>query len=127
MIELIASIIVDVSDQKLYAYDQNGNRVFSTLVSTGKESTPTPLGEYTITTKYENVDFVGDYGRINLDNVMCLDGDNIQPDMYCMHPKPNEHQPLGTPWSLGCIRMGHKEAKWMFDNTQRYATVIVKE
>jgi lipoprotein-anchoring transpeptidase ErfK/SrfK len=127
MIELFASLVVDLSDQKLYAFDNNGQMVFSTLVSTGKPSTPTPTGEFYVGSKYANTDFVGNYGRINLDNVLCLNGPGIRPDTYCLHPKPNEHQPLGTPYSLGCIRMGHEAAKFVFQSTERGVPVYIRQ
>ena len=43
MIELIASLVVDLSDQKLTVYDHNDQVVRVIPVSTGKASTPTPL------------------------------------------------------------------------------------
>ena len=40
MVELIASIVVDLSDQKLYVYNQQEELVRTVLVSTGKGATP---------------------------------------------------------------------------------------
>ncbi|MEY3545253.1 MAG: hypothetical protein RLZZ247_1410, partial [Cyanobacteriota bacterium] len=44
MLDLIASIVVDLSDQKLYVYNQQQELVRTVLVSTGKASSPTPTG-----------------------------------------------------------------------------------
>ena len=44
MIELIASLVVDLSDQKLTVLDSNQQVVRVIAVSTGKASTPTPIG-----------------------------------------------------------------------------------
>ena len=43
MLELIATLVVDLSDQKLTVYDANQEIVRVIPVSTGKASTPTPV------------------------------------------------------------------------------------
>jgi hypothetical protein len=45
MVELIARIVVHLSDQKLYAYDGQQQLVQTMLVSTGKPSSPTGSGK----------------------------------------------------------------------------------
>ena len=55
MLDLIASLVVDLSDQRLTVYDQNNQVVRVIAVSTGKPSTPTPIFESTVLTKYRSV------------------------------------------------------------------------
>jgi len=44
MVELIAAIVVDLSDQRLYVYNPQQELIRTVLVSTGKASSPTPIG-----------------------------------------------------------------------------------
>ncbi len=55
MLELIATLVVDLSDQNLTVYDANQEIVRVIPVSTGKASTPTPTGEAQVLTKYRSV------------------------------------------------------------------------
>ena len=59
MIELIASMVVDLSDQKLTVYDSQDQVVRVIPVSTGKASTPTPTGLGSVLTKYRSVTMRG--------------------------------------------------------------------
>ena len=59
MIDLIASVVVDLSDQKLTAYNENEEVVRVIPVSTGKASTPTPIGVGSVRTKYRSVTMRG--------------------------------------------------------------------
>ena len=43
MIDLIASLVIDLSDQRLTVYDENQHVFRVNPVSTGKASTPTPI------------------------------------------------------------------------------------
>ena len=40
-------IVIDISEQKLYAYD-SGQLIMDISISTGLELTPTPRGQYTV-------------------------------------------------------------------------------
>ena len=44
MLAIIASLVVDLSDQKLYVYNPDHRLIRTVLVSTGKRSSPTPTG-----------------------------------------------------------------------------------
>ncbi|MEY4431221.1 MAG: hypothetical protein RLZZ533_1157, partial [Cyanobacteriota bacterium] len=59
MVELIAAIVVDLSDQKLYVYNPQQELVRTVLVSTGKETSPTPIGEGQVYTKHRSVTMRG--------------------------------------------------------------------
>ena len=59
MIDLIASLVIDLSDQRLTSYDENQQVVRVIPVSTGKASTPTPIFEPKVLTKYRSVTIRG--------------------------------------------------------------------
>ena len=52
MLELVASLVVDLSDQRLTVYDSDQEVVRVIPVSTGKASTPTPIFNSKVHTKY---------------------------------------------------------------------------
>ena len=54
MLELVASLVVDLSDQRLTVYNSNQEVVRVIPVSTGKASTPTPIFDSKIYTKYRS-------------------------------------------------------------------------
>ena len=59
MIELIASLVIDLPDQRLIAYNQNLQVMRVIPVSTGKASTPTPIFDSKVLTKYRSVTMRG--------------------------------------------------------------------
>ncbi|MFN9057061.1 MAG: L,D-transpeptidase, partial [Cyanobacteriota bacterium] len=59
MVEFIASIVVDLSDQKLYAYNGQQQLVRTVLVSTGKPSSPTPTGFGKVLSKHPSITMRG--------------------------------------------------------------------
>lgn len=126
MIELLTAIVIDISDQRLYAYTGNNTLAYSTVVSTGKVSSPTPIGEFYLFSKYTRTDLVGKDYRVNLPHVMCLNGDNIPAEMYCIHPNPYPDTPLGAPRSRGCIRTSYVAAKWLFDRSTINTPVTIQ-
>ena len=54
MLELVASLVVDLSDQRLTVYNSDQEVVRVIPVSTGKASTPTPIFNSKIYTKYRS-------------------------------------------------------------------------
>ena len=112
MLDTVLTIVISLSKQKLYAHTDKGS-IVSFPVSTGKESTPTPVTEDKIAAKYKVTDFYGSgYYIKDVPYVMCLD----KYPSYCIHPNLSD-KPLGRPYSHGCIRMNDKDAKWVFDRT----------
>ena len=84
MIDLIiTSIVVDLSDQKLYAY--NGPQLVRTIpVSSGKASTPTPTFSSKVQSKHRSVTMRGrGYVAPGVPWAMCVPG-----GMICMHGAP---------------------------------------
>jgi len=112
MIEAVLNIVVDLSDQKLYAYSEDS--VYEFVVSTGKPSTPTPVMEEVIDRKYEVTDLYGPgYYLHDVPYVMCFK-DHAE---YCIHPNTTS-KPLGEPHSMGCVRMSTEDAGWLFDRVE---------
>ena len=65
--------IVDISDQMLRVYHL-GEEILSTRVVTGKDSTPTRVGYFSIYSKLDHTRMVGDDYDIAVDNVLYFDG-----------------------------------------------------
>ena len=59
MLELVASLVVDLSDQRLTVYNSDQEVVRVILVSTGKASTPTPIFNSKVYAKYRSTTMYG--------------------------------------------------------------------
>ena len=120
--ELIARLLIDLSEQRLYAYDAADQLVYSALVSTGLSATPTPSGEFSVGSKYAETSMRGrGYFIPSLPLVMCLIGDGLRPGAFCIHPAPwqeNAGQAYGVPRSVCCIRTSSASARWLFSRTR---------
>ncbi|MFQ6538693.1 MULTISPECIES: L,D-transpeptidase [Aphanothece] len=121
MLELIARLIIDLSEQRLYAYGPSQVLLYSALVSTGLPASPTPVGAFHIQAKYASTDLTGaTYQVKSVPHVMCLGGPGLGPDRYCIHPAPWQEQGgqcFGVPRSHGCIRTTVATARWLFERT----------
>jgi lipoprotein-anchoring transpeptidase ErfK/SrfK len=121
MLELIARLIIDLSEQRLYAYGPSQTLLYAALVSTGLPASPTPAGEFQIQAKYASTDLTGATYRLKaIPHVMCLGGAGLGPDRYCIHPAPWQEragQCFGIPRSHGCIRTTSATARWLFERT----------
>ena len=126
MLELIATLVVDLSDQKLTVYDANQEIVRVIPVSTGKKSTPTPTGEAQVLTKYRSVTMRGrGYVAPGVPYAMCITAN----EMICMHGAPWQEeagQAFGVPRSHGCVRMPTHQARWLFENTRKGTKVVIQ-
>ena len=121
MFDLVTSITVILSEQKLYAYSENGE-VQEYVVSTGAEESPTPLMHTTIDRKYEVATLLGPgYAIQDVPWIMCP----VDNPEHCIHPNLSNN-PLGEPHSLGCIRMSEEDAKELFLSTDEgtYFSVV---
>jgi len=122
MIDIVTSIVVDLSDQKLYAHTHTGV-VHEFIVSTGKATTPTPLMEDVIDNKHEINDLYGPgYYIKDVKYIMCFKNHEI----YCIHPNTTT-APLGEPHSMGCVRMNEYDAGWLFNHTPLETPITVQE
>ena len=126
MLELIASIVVDLSDQKLYVYTNQQELVRTVLVSTGASTTPTPTGLGQVYSKHQSVTMRGrGYVAPGVPWAMCI----TQNGMICMHGAP-WHEAAGeafdVPRSHGCIRIPSPHARWLFENTPMGTPVSIQ-
>lgn len=99
---------VDLSEQRLYAYD-HGYQVNTFLISSGLPRTPTPPGEYHIQRKlYSHLYSGPDYYLPNT-----LYNLQFRPHYY-LHGA-YWHNNFGRPMSHGCVNIHYRDAKWLFD------------
>jgi lipoprotein-anchoring transpeptidase ErfK/SrfK len=102
------SILVDTSQQRIYAYE-NGEMVHTHLVSTGLPATPTVLGDYSVYVKYVADDMSGpDYFLPQVPYTMYFyQGYGIHGTYW--------HNSFGRPMSHGCVNLPTSEAEWFFN------------
>ncbi|MFM9042247.1 MAG: L,D-transpeptidase [Vulcanococcus sp.] len=126
MVELIASIVVDLSDQKLYVYNNQQELVRTVLVSTGAATTPTPTGLGQVYSKHQSVTMRGrGYVAPGVPWAMCI----TQNGMICMHGAPWQEaagEAFGVPRSRGCIRIPSPHARWLYENTPMGTPVSIQ-
>ncbi len=100
-------IIVDLSEQRVYAYE-NGSLVRNVLVSTGLWGTPTVTGNYRIYRKYDSQLMTGPgYYLPGVPWVMYFYKG------YSLHGT-YWHNNFGQPMSHGCVNMPTGEAAWFY-------------
>ena len=112
-LDLVTSIVVVRSEQRLYATLESGEQV-EFVVSTGAEDTPTPVMSTQIDRKYEEATLLGPgYAIPNVKWIMCP----VENPEHCIHPNTTD-TPVGEPASLGCVRMEEEDAEWLFERTE---------
>ena len=85
MLELIATLVVDLSDQTLTVLNEQEQTVRVIPVSTGKASSPTPTGHASVLTKYRSVTMRGrTYVSPGVPYAMCITAN----EAICMHAAP---------------------------------------
>jgi len=101
-------IVVDLSDSMTYAYE-DGQLVYSTLVSTGLPATPTVVGDFTIYLRYRSQTMSGpDYTLPNVEYVQYFyQGYGIHGTYW--------HSNFGQPMSRGCVNMTNDDARWFYE------------
>lgn len=119
-------LVADVNTKKMWAF-QSGNQVNSWLVSAGKPSTPTPLGQFKIYAKFSSQDMRG----TNPDGTPYF-----QPHVPWVNYFYSGSAVHGVYWhplswfgannsSHGCIGLPVDEAQWVFNWAPIGTTVIV--
>ncbi|MEA5620425.1 L,D-transpeptidase [Cronbergia sp. UHCC 0137] len=112
-------IEIDLSEQRLRAW-QGKKLVYSFRVSTGKRSTPTPVGKYAINAKY----------RINRMRGRGYDISNVPYAMYFYRGYAIHgaywHNRFGTPVSHGCINLPVKQARKLYSWARMGTRVVVR-
>ncbi len=107
-------IIIDVSEQRLFAY-KNGILDNSFYISSGLYSSPSPQGNFDVLAKKEWVDYTWSYGEGNPNNYsLGLTPWNLmfQPHFY-IHSAP-WHNNFGNRMSHGCVNASTENAEWIF-------------
>ncbi|NQV89966.1 L,D-transpeptidase [Candidatus Uhrbacteria bacterium] len=119
-------IEVDISEQRLYAYE-NGILRNSFLISSGLNSA-TPLGNHTVLAKIPLVHYAWNYGEGNPNNYdlgWIPYNLRIYPHIY-IHYAP-WHNNFGHKMSHGCVNVGLSNIQWLYGWAQEKIPVIVKE
>ena len=110
-------IEVDLSQQRLYAHE-NGQVVFTTLISSGRSPYRTPIGRFRVWAKVRRQTMSGPgYSLPNVQWVMYFAGANAIHGTYW-------HHNFGHPMSHGCVNATNKAAKWLY-NWAPYGTIVV--
>jgi lipoprotein-anchoring transpeptidase ErfK/SrfK len=113
------SIVIDLGAQRLHAYE-GGSLVQSFVISSGKQSTPTPVGEFKIYNRLVSQDMSGPgYYAPGVPWVQYFVGD------YAMHGT-YWHDSFGLPVSHGCVNMRTPDAQWLFYWAQQGTPVSVR-
>jgi LysM repeat protein len=113
-------IQIDLSDQTLTAW-QGDVAVLNTTISSGKDATPTVVGDFAIQTKYESQDMEGDdYFLPGVPWVMYFH------EGFAIHGA-YWHANFGYPTSHGCINMRIPEAEALFHWADIGTQVVVQD
>ncbi len=121
-------IIVDRSEQKLYAYEED-NLFMEISISTGLESLPTPRGTFQIFEKTPSRYMQGPLPNIS-DDYYDLPG--VPWTMYftsggaAIHGA-YWHNNFGVPWSHGCVNLRPIDAEMLYSWAPIGTTVIVRD
>ncbi|MEI6352513.1 MAG: L,D-transpeptidase [Candidatus Nomurabacteria bacterium] len=120
-------IIVNLTEQKLYAYE--GDKLFvETLISSGLDDLPTPVGTFHIFSKTPSRYMQGPLPDVS-DQYYDLPG--VPWTMYftgsgaAIHGA-YWHNSFGSQWSHGCVNLSPEEAEKLYSWTEVGTTVIVK-
>ncbi|HBE19895.1 MAG TPA: hypothetical protein DEG17_09075 [Cyanobacteria bacterium UBA11149] len=113
-------ISVDLTNQRLIAWE-GGFQVYAVIVSTGKKSTPTRQGIFTIKSKHRTDRMQGQgYDVPNVPYTMYYDGG------YAIHGA-FWHRRFGTPVSHGCVNVAVNHARWLFNWASVGTPVIIHD
>jgi lipoprotein-anchoring transpeptidase ErfK/SrfK len=120
-------VLVDISDQKVYVY--NNDALIRSMTCSSGAGASTPLGTYKIgsrgtwfySSKYKQggkywVGFIG--GKFLFHSVPFDKNKNMI---------RSEAEKLGTPASHGCIRLSIDDSHWFYDTVPRGARVIIRK
>ncbi|HBY77149.1 MAG TPA: hypothetical protein DEG47_09145 [Cyanobacteria bacterium UBA11148] len=113
-------IQIDLNNQRLIAWE-GGKQVYAVIVSTGKSSTPTRPGTFTIQSKRRTDRMRGaGYDVPNVPYAMYYDGG------YAIHGA-YWHRRFGTPVSHGCVNVAVNHAAWLFDWASVGTAVVIHQ
>ncbi len=113
-------IEVDLSSQRLIAWEGK-TWVNAVIVSTGKDSTPTPKGTFEVYVKHSTARMQGDdYDIPDVPHVMYFTGG------YGFHGA-YWHKNFGTPVSHGCINLAPDKARWLYNFADVGTPVVIHQ
>lgn len=111
-------IEIDLSRQRLVAWEGN-QPVYAVVVSTGKASTPTRVGTFTVQTKHRVTRMTGpDYDVPDVPFTMYYDGGMAIHGAYW-------HNLFGNPVTHGCTNVAVNHAEWLFNWADVGTPVVV--
>ncbi|MGI0496680.1 L,D-transpeptidase [Limnospira platensis CENA597] len=111
-------IQIDLTSQRLIAWEGN-KAVYAVIVSTGKPSTPTRVGNFRVQTKYRSTRMTGPgYDVPDVPYTMYYDGGMAIHGAYW-------HNMFGTPVSHGCTNVAVDHARWLFEWASVGTPVVV--
>lgn len=112
-------IEIDLSSQQLTAW--NGKkRVRSFTISTGKQRTPTPTGNFAVQSKHSSTRMRGrGYDVPNVPYVMYYSGG------YALHGA-YWHNRFGTPVSHGCVNLRTGSARWLYNWASVGTPIVIR-
>lgn len=121
-------IIVDRSDQMLYAYEE-GTLFMSERISTGIELTPTPRGEFSIYRKTPTRYMQGPIPEISQ---KAYDLPGVPWNLYftaegAVIHGAYWHDKFGQAWSNGCVNMPPDKARRLYEWADLGTPVIVRD
>lgn len=121
------TIKVDISDQRLYAYDR-GRLVNTFLISSGRYGYDTPYGTFSVFKKKPVTRMSWYYGEDNPNN---YDLDNVPHVLYFKGPYTLHgaywHNNWGHRMSHGCVNISLPHAEWLYNWAPMGTKVIVQE
>lgn len=100
-------VIVDLSEQRVYAFE-DGEVVFTAIISSGLPATPTVLGDYKVYYRLESQTMSGP--GYYLPGVQWV---QYFYSGYAFHGT-YWHDNFGQPMSHGCVNMRNEDAEWLF-------------
>lgn len=129
--KLQKKIEIVLSQQRLRYY-LGDIMIGSARVSTGKQVSPTPIGEFRVVNKSDKA--WSNAAKLWMPYWMGLGGDGIRYGKYGIHELPEwpggkkeGENHLGTPVSGGCIRLGVGAAKMLYDWTPVGTKIIISK
>lgn len=122
-------IVIDISDQHLWAYDGD-SEVFSFVASTGLPGLDTRPGTYSVLNKIPSA-WGGNWGIWMPDWLGIYWAGSLQNGIHSLPILPDGSRLwdgyLGTPVSYGCIILGVSESKQLYDWAEVGVPVIITQ
>ncbi len=121
------TIKVDLSEQRLYAYER-GRLVKSFLISSGRKGFDTPVGRFNVFKKRPLVRMSWFYSEGNPNN---YDLPNVPSVLFFKGPYTLHgaywHNNWGHRMSHGCVNISIDNSKWLYDWAPVGSTVLIQE